>query len=302
MKPSHKSIKKQFTEFSTLKNYKEKLLYFDQLFGIIPITFPPFHHKLKILFDHTEIEVLSKIYESERISKNHLLKEFAFNNEKYLFDVTPETPQRQILNDFILNKILDSDSAISVYVHNVKFDINNNACVEDYLSESFNLINLIKNRKGRLTERSYINQFMNVFYQGYQDSQNKFIQKFTSKKKFIELYLYAQGILFNKYVEQINTENIISNSPVKTENINSKLLLLEKLGIIDLLRYRYNYMDKKDLHKHLAETISKITGDSVTKLIVELNKLQLVIAISIFSMENFLPGSNEVATSFTEMF
>lgn len=283
---TYHKIKTLHEEFCSLKEYKDKLKFFDKHFGILPFNFPVFHPKLNILFDLKEIELLNDIYVKERASKNLLLKRFIFSNEEILFDITPETPYRQILNDYILEKFFrESKKSLSFQIKTIsKLGITNTRIVEGHLNDTNKLINILKDKIKSQIERSYRNQFMNVFYEGYEDSNKKFMRKFPYKKKFIELYLYAQGVLFHNYSEKLSDlqfsksnqlDTLIAEKPEDLKKLKAQFNMLKSLGIIDFLKYKYTYMKKTDLDPIIAETVCKIIGENINcknHIIYELQK------------------------------
>jgi hypothetical protein len=284
---SQDKIKKLQIAFFDLTNYKDKINFFDQHFGVLPFRYPSFHPKLNYLFIPEELSNLSTLYEKEKRGNDLLVRKFSFKETLYVFDISPDAINRQILNKFIIDKFLMEDSAFIKQIKKMQdLGRRNKPLIETYLNEAIGLINFITFQKNDSKERSYRNQFMNVFFEGYNDSAKNSIKQFALKKKFIELYLYAQGILFDKYIKALTvlkeTKKIEPQKQKKGEEdadllkrLHTKLLLLKKLEILDFLKYKYAYMEKPDLNRTIGEIVCKITGESIKfkdQVIKEINK------------------------------
>lgn len=284
---SHDKIKKLQIAFFDLTNYTDKLSFFDQHFSVIPFLYPSFHPKLNYLFIPEELSNLSNLYEKEKGGNNLLIKKIAFKEILYVFDISPDAINRQTLNKFIIDKFLLEDSAFIKHIKKMQeLGRRNKPLIETYLNEAIGLTNFMADQKNDFKERSYRNQFMNVFLEGFNDSARNSVKQFPLKKKFIELYLYAQGILFDKYIKVLTAlKETKKHDPKKQKKgdegadpfkeLHSKLLLLKKLEILDFLKYKYAYMEKHDLNRTIGEIICKITGESIKfkdQVIKEINK------------------------------
>jgi hypothetical protein len=72
---------------------------------------------------------------------------------------------------------------------------------------------------------------MNLFINGYRDKEKGLLKKFFNRKKFIELYLYAQGVLFRQYFQQLNHLCDFSGAAVQGEPLqkqNSEIRILRE--------------------------------------------------------------------------
>jgi hypothetical protein len=87
------------------------------------------------------------------------------------------------------------------------------------------------------------------------------------KRKFTELYLYAQGIIYAHYVRSLKSAFLKSQNPVDySESIgldfSGKIALLNELGILDFLRKKFSRLDPFSFENKIAEIIRLITGEN----------------------------------------
>jgi hypothetical protein len=85
-------------------------------------------------------------------------------------------------------------------------------------------------------------RFMNVFINGYRDKEKGLLKKFFNRKKFIELYLYAQGVLFRQYFQQLNDLCDFSGSAVQNEMLPAASSDIKMLR--DFITKKYSVMEK----------------------------------------------------------
>src|SRR6266404_3527039 len=90
-------------------------------------------------------------------------------------------------------------------------------------------------------DKSFKLQCMSVFYKGFYDAFRKRVNGPGKKRKFIELYLYAQGIIYANYIGYLKTALRKSRNPLDLYkplhlDLPGKLELMKELGIIDFLK------------------------------------------------------------------
>jgi hypothetical protein len=107
---------------------------------------------------------------------------------------------------------------------------------------------------------------MSVFYKGFFEAFTNRVNLPGKKRKFIELYLYAQGIIYANYLSSLKTALTLSYNTAGSHkrpqlDLQGKLALMEDLEIIDLIKKKFAGMDPVSLENKMAEIICLITGE-----------------------------------------
>ena len=116
-------------------------------------------------------------------------------------------------------------------------------------------------------DKSFKLQCMSVFYRGFYDAFTRHLNGPGKKRKFIELYLYAQGMIYADFISSLKTAMRKASLPEDTKtqvplDLTGKMNLMNELGILDFLADRYLNSGSSLPDIKLAETISQITGES----------------------------------------
>jgi len=193
---SEKQIRKLHTEFSELKRYTDKLSFFDSKFGIIPFIFPEFDAQLEFFFRKGKTDELINIYKKERNNPGLTRKNFQFK-ENFAFNIKPANSNSAVYSNFILSSFL---SRAPDFAEWLKVKKTEGIQIESLLEESNGLVNTIEYRLQYEYDKSLTLQCMAVFYKGFKDAFCKNVRLPFKKRKFIELYLYAQGIIYSNYI------------------------------------------------------------------------------------------------------
>ena len=135
------------------------------------------------------------------------------------------------------------------------------------LDEGNGILNKIEYRLQNEYDKSFILQCMSVFYKGYFDAFCKSVNLPGKKRKFTELYLYAQGIVYAHYIRSLKSALQKSQYPDQLPeslllDFSGKLALLNELGILDFLRKKFARMDPFSFENKIAEIIRLITGEN----------------------------------------
>jgi hypothetical protein len=212
---SEKQIRKLHREFSSLKRYIEKLSFFNTAFNIIPFPFPDFDPQLKYLFEKEKTDALIDIFRNERNNPGLMRKNFIFK-ETYVFNIKPANSNSAVYSNYILSLFLSRAPDF--------FALKNGTLIQgpsnDLLLEEANgLINKIECRLRYAYDKSLEIQCMSVFYAGFFDRFSNNIHFPFKKRKFIELFLYAQGIIYADYIGALKKIN------PRTENLERELVL-----------------------------------------------------------------------------
>jgi hypothetical protein len=99
------------------------------------------------------------------------------------------------------------------------------------------IVNRIEYRLQNEYDKSFTLQCMSVFYKGFYDAFCKVVNLPGKKRKFTELYLYAQGIIYAHYVRSLKSAFLKSQHPADYSesfclDFSGKLALLNELGIL----------------------------------------------------------------------
>ena len=192
-------------EFKKLKKYREKVEFFDQHFGCLSHTYPGFDPELKFIFEQKEFSAVSELFEKERRKAIILERRYEIDGKVYIFNVTPINSNTVIHNDYILYRFITEDLQFLSELNNIREKAESSP--EQVWEAWLNALNRIDSIKSKLSgkERGLPYRFINVFFNGYRDNESGLLKKFYSRKKTIELYLYAQGVLFRQYFQQLKT-------------------------------------------------------------------------------------------------
>jgi hypothetical protein len=209
-KIENKDLKSLYKAFKSSMTYIERLRFFDVHFGISPFSFPPFQPNLDVMFEGKNGKFLMELFEMERHNKankedSFYLKSFNYFGKEYHFNITPTNSLRELYNGFIVHKFINEDRTFKEKVNALKqLQIEDRAQLNVILNEDIINIKMLENHAFDFQQKATLkNQFLNVFHTGFNDYNNGFIKSFPNKKKHIELYLYAHGVLQAKYHEEI---------------------------------------------------------------------------------------------------
>ncbi|HET7001396.1 MAG TPA: hypothetical protein VFI33_08810 [Puia sp.] len=260
---SENQIRSLYSEFKSLKKYVEKLAFFDRWFGIIPFEFPDFDPHLRFFFAREKTEELVDIFKKERNNPGLTLKKFQFD-ETFAFNIKPANSNSSVYSHFILSCFLARKPTFAEWI---KQNISIDKTIEDLLDEANTVMNTIEMYLQNEYDKSFKQQCMSVFYRGFYDAFTSHLSGPGKKRKFIELYLYAQGMIYADFISSLKTAMRKAGQPedIKTQaplDLAGKMNLLNELGILDFLTKMYSNSGSGLSSNDLAETISRITGES----------------------------------------
>jgi hypothetical protein len=263
---SEKQIRDLHSEFKSHKKYAAKLAFFDRYFGIIPFSFPEFDPRLDLFFQDEKNSTLISIYKMERNNPGLTEKIFSFQ-EDFVFNIKPTNSNSAAYSSFILSRFLSLAPSFDEWI---RLRESEGTSVEQLLGEANGIINKIEYRLQYEYDKSFHLQCMSVFYKGFYDAFCKQANMPGKKRKFIELYLYAQGIIYTHYIRSLKSALARSRYPEEFSGSSSldfsgKLALLEDLGILDYLKRKFSRMDPFSFENKVAEIIQLITGETVER-------------------------------------
>jgi|SRR5450432_2258821 hypothetical protein len=261
---SENQIQNLHAEFKSLKKYVEKLAFFDRWFGIIPFDFPDFDPQLTFFFQKEKTEELVNIFKRERNNPGLTEKKFIYG-ENFVFNIKPANSNSSAYSSFILSRFLSRKPIFEEWIRQI---ISIEKPIEIFLDEANGMVNHIENCLQNEYDKSFKLQCMSVFYRGYYDAFTKRVNGPGKKRKFIELYLYSQGIIYANYVSSLRTAFKNSRNPVDLQkpallDLAGKMALLNELGILDYLKKKYEGLEAVSLENKLAEMITLIMGEPI---------------------------------------
>jgi hypothetical protein len=263
---SENQIRDLHSEFKSHKKYAAKLAFFDKYFGIIPYPFPEFDPQLSLFFQDEKTSRLISIYKMERNNPGLTEKKFSFR-ENFVFNIKPTNSNSAAYSSFILSRFLARAPAFDQWIHDREKE---GILVEELLDEANGIVNNIEYRLQYEYDKSFHLQCMSVFYKGFYDAFCKQANLPGKKRKFIELYLYGQGIIYTHYIRSLKAALAKSRNPQEISNAKSldfsgKLALLSDLGILDFLKRKFARLDPFSFENKIAEIIRLITGETVER-------------------------------------
>ncbi|MFT3932920.1 MAG: hypothetical protein QM726_04830 [Chitinophagaceae bacterium] len=241
-------VESLYNDFCHERDYKSRLAFFDIHFGLLPYPFPSFDIGLQFLYVQDKASQLMDIYKKESAKSVCLKKHFSFNKKNYDFDVTPFNSCPPVFNNYVLNKFISQDDRFDAIVNCIEVNGHyEEVPVTLLLQQSDNLLEFISHTLVAKRKKDVKTRMANVFLSGYNDYLSGVPRIFRYRKKLIELYLYSQGILYCKYRQCLKLRNIqhealndfsINGGPVL--NWTEQILLLKKMGVLDLLKNKTN--------------------------------------------------------------
>jgi len=200
---SANGIRSLHEEYKTLRRYMEKLLFFDLHFEIIPFSFPAFDPELKFFFEKEKTASLTAIYKKERNNPSLTEKKFSFDIV-YRFSIKPVNSNTSVYSTYILSKFLSGAPDYRELINQREERISaNNSGTKPLLNEANGILNQVEFKLQNEYDKSLMHHYMAIFYKGFYDAYSKQVVFPVKKRKFIELYLYAQGILYEKYLKAV---------------------------------------------------------------------------------------------------
>ncbi|WP_162945022.1 hypothetical protein [Flavisolibacter nicotianae] len=113
---------------------------------------------------------------------------------------------------------------------------------KDKLENANKTLRLLRDKIAENTDQPMQARFLHVFFKGYADKilNEEVISK---RKRFVELFLYAQGLLYAQYLDLLEKKAKHCEAPPASVHslLSKKLQVMEKMGFFSFL--------KTELHK-----------------------------------------------------
>lgn len=254
--------------FANRANYKTRLHLYQSVFPFPGDCFSPFDPALPFLFHK---DFLSNVYKWQQTEKRIAggLRQTVFTNEACIvLDITPRNSQRNIFNEFVIDQFEINDRRFAALMAALQTGtVFEGKSVSERYAESnlllSKIVQAINDRKSIRLE----GQMTRVFYLGYSDGMDGVKKQFPYKRKFIELYLYAQGQMFARYRRllsrkvfyQETAQRASDEYPEEIPNWQAQLLLLQRTGVVDMLESKFSQAEAGNRNL-LDSTICFIIG------------------------------------------
>ncbi len=233
---SEEEIRSLHLEFRSMKRYPDRLAFYDRHFGIVPFVFPSFDPGLPYFFERDKTDALVELMRKERNNPELSERIFRFG-EIYRFSIKPINSNNPLYSTYILCKFLLAAPGPESYLEQPLLRQDTKL-----LDDGNRVINFIEYKLQNEYDKSPKLHCMTVFHRGFSDAFLQKVRLPDKKRKFIELYLYAQGILYAKYLAVLKSRVIPRRRTDKTVSppvSGNGMDLLNELGAIDLLQRKY---------------------------------------------------------------
>lgn len=276
---SENQIRSLHAEFKNQKKYIDKLAFFDRMFGIIPFSFPDFDPELRYFFQKENIDQLEALFRKERNNPTLVERKF-FYGESFSFSIKPANSNNSVYSNYILNCFLAGKPRFEDWIRE---KIQGEKSLEIVLDEANRKVNNIEYALQNDYDKSFRLQCMSVFFKGFFEAFTNRVNLPGKKRKFIELYLYAQGIIYADYIGTLKSALAASRNPSsiqkpKSLDLQGKLELLKELGVIELIQKKFAGQYPVLYENKVIETICLITGectDQKEQILAYLSKMEL---------------------------
>lgn len=256
-------INELFLKFYSIDKYEDRLKFYDDHFNILPFTLPDFETNLFTFFSEDHLQQFENLLRIERKNSESLQKTFFFEKEHYSFSIKPGPAHYATFNNYIISRFLQADVQLKQKIQQELALIGESKTPVNTILASVNEMLVMLKRKVSCDNRRRLNtQFALVFLKGLTDFSAHGMPVIAPKrKKIIELYLYAQGIMYGEYIQLLK-----KNVPRQEETSIplDKISLLKELGVIEAIRRKYPFLNKADMDKKIEEIIYLVTGERMT--------------------------------------
>ena len=255
--------------FRTQKDYASRIAFVDAHFPVMTDLFSNFDLQLEFLFIADKTQQLVSIYKQERIILARFRKQFSFGDRTYIFDARPAYSNRAHFNAFILDKLVNKDKQYNRLVSELETSgVVQGRTAEELLAEMDTLLMNIRDYLLQKRSPSFRIQFMKLFYNGYNDCLYGNLAIFKTRKKFVELFIYAQGLLFCRF-RQLARYKMSFDALPETKRMESftadqewqnQIILLQRTGMLDVLNNNVSHPMESVKKDKISTIICRIIG------------------------------------------
>jgi hypothetical protein len=270
-------VEQLYLEFLNEKTYQHRVTLFDKHFGLVPFTFTFFDADLSWFHTGSKTLELIDIFNKENDpDANFYQKSFVVGNHTVNFNIKPVTrEQRSFFNRSIVRRFLqDKASLYNLIEKELEAVSDPLAYLNSRILRMNKMFKWISQKLNEPVNHMALKvKFLGIFYQGY-TSFFEDERTLNIKRRFVELYLYTQGLLFLNYQNALLEKLQSIKITHVVENIDHpflKLVMMQKLGIIEHLRKNCLLNDKEQIQKHVAKALCLIMNGNADcyRLIIE---------------------------------
>lgn len=244
-----------YQEFQTINSYQEKVHFFDLHWGIIPFTPPPFDPELTWLFAHNStFDLISLFLLEQDRRKNYYVKTFNHAAQTITFSINPFSKNHRIvLNKYIITKFLNTFAIWEKHERKSSPEVHVAAEWRAKLEKAEKTLHLLREKIAEKTAVPMHAKFRQVFFKGFTD---KILNEdvLTRRKRFVELFLYAQGLLYAQYMDLLKKKaKQFETQPATIQpHLSKKLQVMEKMGFFSFLKTEL-YKEKRSKNQLIKE-------------------------------------------------
>lgn len=237
---------------------------FDKQFDLVPFQFPEFTPTLSWFDDVLRLDRLMEIFEEER-SRGPLLYErlVEASGQHLIFRIAPsQRADRDFFNEFVLQKFLSHKTSIQrAYELKLVGAASPLRQVRDSLDAITEALERIP-RELRKNPASLATKFLQIFYNGVLAPGFEWNSSVVVRRKFIELYLYSQGLLLSDHYRWLRNKlgDLNTESHLETITLPQKIALLHQTGVLDYLRSKLEQQNAEDNLRAVSRIISLLTA------------------------------------------
>ncbi|MDE3249562.1 MAG: hypothetical protein KGO82_12925 [Bacteroidota bacterium] len=265
---NNKGIKELMDAFASRVNYKTRLQLYQRAFPLPTSCFTPFDPALSFLFHKNILQTDYKWQQTEKQLAARLRQTVVIGEKRIVLDITPRNSQRSVFNAFVIDLFRSCDGCFASLLAALQsFASWEGRSIPELYEESNAVLRRIQDAMNDRKSIRLEDQMTRVFYLGYADGTGGVKKQFPYKRKFIELYLYAQGQMFAEYRRLLSAKLQATAtaqadfifSPGGGPDWKAQLQLLQKTGIVDLLESRFAQSETSNINL-LDTTLCFIIG------------------------------------------
>lgn len=255
-------------EFKAL-DYLGKVELFDKKFGLIPYKFPDYDIEASWFSNELKCASLSAAFSQEGRDRQQLQKDIKVGLTTASFDIRPLTKKQRIaFNQYCISSMLAKKEILDKHVKaEYEKAVNKRKFVEAKIDQLSTIINWVQYAFKKHPENALRVKFLQIFYNGFLAYNKGNNSQIMIRRKFVELYLYSQGMLLAAHYQEIQSR--LESMPRKNSLRDSlslplKIVLLHKLGIIRSLEEPFKKRHMAGYQNSLAELICLITSEDAS--------------------------------------
>lgn len=238
-------------EFKALTSYQEKVQFFDMHWGVVPFTPPLFDPELTWFFtSNTSFDLFSLFVREQDRRQNPYVKTFGSPQCRLTFSINPLSKNQRItLNQFIITKFLDPPDESGKNPGRPFLQLSDFAASEQMLDNANKTLTRLRKMIVEKNSQQMNAKFVQVFFKGYKDKSLQ-VEVISKRKRFIELFLYAQGLRYAQFMDLLEKklEERQSKQAPRTLLLRQKLHMMEKMGLLNFLKIE---LQKEKRNKNL---------------------------------------------------